>query len=78
MVALRKLICYEECRELPSGYAVTLKRLSTNFACPTESLPSILLICPSLIMCTASTGFLQTEQGYAKELDEAAGRHPPW
>lgn len=49
------------------SYAVKLKRLSTNFGCLAESVPSNLFICPSPDMCSASRGFLQTKQEYAKE-----------
>ena len=35
-------------------YAAITNRFSTNFACPTASVPSSLLTCPFLIMCMAS------------------------
>jgi hypothetical protein len=38
-----------------SRYAATPNTLSTNFACPYESLPSNLFTCPFLIMCIDST-----------------------
>ena len=43
-----------ESAELEFCYAATLNRLSMNFACPAESLPSDLLTCPFLIMCKDS------------------------
>ena len=54
-VALQRLVWGKVGRDELCPYAATPKRLSTNFACPAESLPSNLFTCPFLIMCIDST-----------------------